>query len=276
MKKSIYIIAAMAALFTASCGKFKTVENGVKYRILGKGDGEANTDTTALIYANYQIGIESTDSVLVETFSRGAGNYIPVTEPTLRYVLEKLVPGDSAEMIINADSFFLNSFGQPRPEFINAGDNIKFTIKVQEFLNEAQIQQKQMEELKELNEKDSIDRASAISALKEPKTTADGVTYEIVKKGGNKKVKKGDKVQVLYRGTLLNGQLFDENLTEGIELSVGLGQVIPGWESMLLEMSEGQEVKAFIPWHLAYGERGQGPIPPMSTLVFEMELIKIK
>jgi FKBP-type peptidyl-prolyl cis-trans isomerase len=54
-----------------------------------------------------------------------------------------------------------------------------------------------------------------------------------------------------------------------------LGQVIPGWDEAVLMMKEGEEYKFIIPWHLAYGERGAGPIPPFSSLVFDVKLVKI-
>lgn len=275
MKKSIYILAAVAALFTASCGDLKTTESGIKYRVLAKGDGEANSDTSSLIYANYRIAIESSDSVLVETFTTGKAGYIPVFEPTMKEVLTKLVKGDSAEILINADTFFVNSFGQPRPPFIKEGDNIKFTLKVQDVFSQEDMRKKEQNEMQDLSKKDSLDRAAAIAGMADAKTTDKGVYYVTTINGKGKQVKKGDKVTVLYKGMLLNGQVFDENQKDGIELSVGLGQVIPGWESMLMEMKEGQKVRAIIPWEQAYGPRGQGPIPPYSTLVFEMELIKI-
>jgi FKBP-type peptidyl-prolyl cis-trans isomerase len=114
-----------------------------------------------------------------------------------------------------------------------------------------------------------------ISTLPDAKKTASGLYYVVEKTGKGKAAKKGDKVQVLYKGTLLNGQVFDENLKDGISFPVGLGQVIPGWDEMLQLMKEGDKVKAIIPWNLAYGPRGNGPIPPFSTLVFEMELVKV-
>lgn len=275
MKKHIYILAAMAALFTAACGNFKTASNGVKYRVIKSGDGEANADTTSLLFANYSIAIESTDSILKESYTANQPSYIPVFEPTMKTVLQTLVKGDSALLLINADSFFLNSFGQPRPEWIKAGDNIKFIITVNDIFSKEQMRAKEMEEIRSLSAKDSADFNAAVASMPNAIKTTNGVVYTEIKPGTGAGVKKGDKVKVLYKGTLLNGQVFDENLQNGIEVSVGLQQVIPGWDEMLSAMKLGQKVKAIIPWSLAYGRSGSGPIPPFSSLVFEMELIKI-
>ncbi len=275
MKKNIYIIAAMAALFTVACGKYKTTQGGLKYRIIEKGDGEANTDTTALLFANYSISIESTDSVLRETFTKDQASYIPVFEPTMKEALNEFTKGDSAEVLINADSFFLNSLGQPRPDWIKAGDNIRFILKIKDVVNEQDMRKKQMEEIQQLGVKDSIEQKAAIAALPNAQKTPNGVYYTELKAGTGKAIKKGDKVTVLYRGSLLSGQVFDENQKDGIQVTLGLGQVIIGWEEILLSMKEGQKVRAIIPSQMAYGAQGSGPIPPFSTLVFEMEVIKI-
>jgi FKBP-type peptidyl-prolyl cis-trans isomerase len=277
MKKSIYLLAAVAALFTVACGGYKTTENGVKYRIITDNtEGRAvDGDSNAVMYMNYKLAIESTDSTLVETFSKNSPVYIPVNEPNFRKAFELLSVGDSAELLINADTFFMNSFGQSRPAFIKEGDNIKFIVKIVDIMNQQEIMKKEQEDMAKLQQTDSLAFNQMISTLPDAKKTASGLYYVVEKTGKGKAAKKGDKVQVLYKGTLLNGQVFDENLKDGISFPVGLGQVIPGWDEMLQLMKEGDKVKAIIPWNLAYGPRGNGPIPPFSTLVFEMELVKV-
>lgn len=277
MKKSIYLLAAVAALFTVACGGYKTTENGVKYRIITDNtEGRAvDGDSNAVMYMNYKLAIESTDSTLVETFSKNSPVYIPVNEPNFRKAFELLSVGDSAELLINADTFFMNSFGQSRPAFIKEGDNIKFIVKIVDIMNQQEIMKKEQDDMAKLQQTDSLAFNQMISTLPNAKKTASGLYYVVEKTGKGKAAKKGDKVQVLYKGTLLNGQVFDENLKDGISFPVGLGQVIPGWDEMLQLMKEGDKVKAIIPWNLAYGPRGNGPIPPYSTLVFEMELVKV-
>jgi FKBP-type peptidyl-prolyl cis-trans isomerase FkpA len=277
MKKSIYLLAAVAALFTVACGEYKTTENGVKYRIITDNtEGRAvDGDTNAVLYMNYKLAVESTDSTLVETFSKNSPVYIPVNEPNFKKAFELLSVGDSAELLINADTFFMNSFGQSRPTWIKEGDNIKFLVKVVDIMNQQEIMKKEQDDMAKLQQADSLAFNQMIATLPDAKKTASGLYYQIEKSGKGKAAKKGDKVQVLYKGTLLNGQIFDENLTEGITFPVGLGQVIPGWDEVLQLMKEGDKVKTVIPWNLAYGNRGNGPIPPFSTLVFEMELVKV-
>ncbi|OTA76963.1 hypothetical protein M434DRAFT_402431 [Hypoxylon sp. CO27-5] len=95
----------------------------------------------------------------------------------------------------------------------------------------------------------------------------------------DRKTQKGDNIQVHYRGTLAaNGNKFDASYDRGTPFSfmLGGGQVIKGWDEGLLDMCIGEKRTLTVPPELGYGNRGVGPIPAGSTLVFETELIGIK
>lgn len=108
------------------------------------------------------------------------------------------------------------------------------------------------------------------------KTTASGLQYLVIKAGNGLKPSISDTVTVNYKGTLLNGKQFDSN--EGKEpITFSTEGVIPGWTEGLQLMNEGSKYRFFIPYHLAYGERGAGrDIMPYSTLIFDIELLKVK
>ena len=86
---------------------------------------------------------------------------------------------------------------------------------------------------------------------------------------------KKSKVLCHYHGTLINGDIFDSSVERNKPITFSLNQVIPGWTEVLQLMKSGEKVKAFIPYHLAYGKRAVGKIPPASLLIFEIELIEV-
>lgn len=109
------------------------------------------------------------------------------------------------------------------------------------------------------------------------KTTASGLQYETITEGTGAKPTAMSQVTVHYKGTLLNGYEFDSSYKRGEPATFGLNQVIPGWTEGLQLMAEGAKFKFTLPNTLAYGSRGtpDGSIPPYSTLIFEVELIKV-
>ncbi|KAG9238022.1 putative FK506-binding protein 2 [Amylocarpus encephaloides] len=124
--------------------------------------------------------------------------------------------------------------------------------------------------------------AISIAALASAATTvlaADEVKIEVTRAVEcERKTKKGDKIEVHYRGTLQkDGTQFDASYDRGTPLgfTVGQGQVIKGWDDNLLDMCIGEKRTLTIPPAFGYGDRDMGPIPSGSTLIFETELMGI-
>lgn len=107
------------------------------------------------------------------------------------------------------------------------------------------------------------------------KVTASGLQYQVVKEGTGKKPGPNDVVTVHYTGRLIDGTVFDSSVERGEPATFAVGQVIPGWVEGLQLMSEGAAWRLFIPSELAYGAHGTGPIQPHSTLIFDVQLIKV-
>ncbi len=111
------------------------------------------------------------------------------------------------------------------------------------------------------------------------KKTSTSIRYVVLKEGHGDSPKPGDKIDVLYVGKLLHGEIFDqtEDRDHPFTFRVGRQMVIDGWDQILPMMKLGEKRLVIIPPELAYGSRGQPPkIPRDATLVFEIELLDIK
>nr|WP_235293612.1 FKBP-type peptidyl-prolyl cis-trans isomerase [Portibacter lacus] len=108
-------------------------------------------------------------------------------------------------------------------------------------------------------------------------TTATGLQYEVMQSGDGATPGPTDKVKVHYHGSLIDGTVFDSSVDRGEPISFPVNGVIAGWTEALQLMKVGDKWKIFIPYNLAYGERGAGAqIPPFAALVFEVELLGIE
>lgn len=107
-------------------------------------------------------------------------------------------------------------------------------------------------------------------------TTPSGLQYEVITAGEGASPTDGDVVKVHYKGTLIDGTVFDSSIDRKEPAEFPLGQIIKGWDEALKLMKPKAKWKLTIPPELAYGDRGAGPIPPNSVLVFEVELLDIK
>jgi peptidylprolyl isomerase len=108
-------------------------------------------------------------------------------------------------------------------------------------------------------------------------TTDSGLQYRDLVVGTGDLPTAGQEISVHYVGSLVNGAIFDNSRTRGtpFEFTLGRGQVIAGWDEGLATMRVGGRRTLIIPANLAYGERGQGSIPPNATLVFDVELLGV-
>lgn len=109
--------------------------------------------------------------------------------------------------------------------------------------------------------------------------TSSGLRYQILQKGDGEKAQKNKTVTVHYKGQLSDGTVFDSSYkrNQPIEFSLGMGQVIRGWDEGVALLKVGDKARFVIPSHLAYGSRGAGGvIPPNANLIFDVELMSVK
>lgn len=133
----------------------------------------------------------------------------------------------------------------------------------------------QEEQTKGLKEQGEI-FLQANSAKEGVITLPSGLQYKVLTEGSGKIPTADDSVECHYEGTLIDGTKFDSSYDRGETATFPVSGVIAGWVEALQLMSEGSKWQLYIPYDLAYGERGAGnSIPPFATLVFDVELVKV-
>jgi FKBP-type peptidyl-prolyl cis-trans isomerase len=138
----------------------------------------------------------------------------------------------------------------------------------------------QKEVLARMEEKNKKDGEAFLAENKNKpgvKTLSSGLQYKVLIEGSGKTPKATDTVVTHYRGTLIDGREFDSSYKRGEPATFPVNRVIPAWVEALQLMKEGSKWQLFVPSNLGYGERGAGQdIGPNATLIFEVELIKVK
>jgi len=236
------------------------------------------------------------DSVLFSTYAAGHPVQVQI-QPSqnvadLMEIFPLLTLQDSAIVKVPADSIF-KGHEEQRPPFLPKGSNLTFILKIErvQSLNDAIAERNANLEKIKAAEVTGINSYLTSHKLV-AKTTATGLRYIITKPSVKVKALKGDTVLVNYVGRTLDDKVFDSSIEavaksagleqpgrkyEPIEVVVGTGGVIAGWDEGLQLLHEGSKAMFIIPSELAYGAQGQGgDIKPYSTLVFNIEVVKVK
>ncbi|MDB5009254.1 MAG: peptidylprolyl isomerase [Mucilaginibacter sp.] len=292
MKKYIlYLFITVFAINANAQGNFQRTSKGTQYQLFTHNTGDR-------IKLNDIVTFQATqktdkDSILFSSYKAGAPLQAQIqAEGDLMDIFPLLTLKDSVLIKVPTDSIFKNN-EQQRPPFLPKGSNMYFTLKIErvQTLDEAMAERKAKMDKYSSDEVANTDKYIAEHKLI-LKATPSGLKYLITSPSVKRKPLAGDTVWVNYTGRTLDGKVFDSSVQdeakkaglqqpgrtyEPIKFAVGSGMVIPGWDEGLLLLNEGSKAVFVIPSKLAYGEKGAGEdIKPFSTLLFDIELVKVK
>lgn len=293
----------------ASCqgGDYKTTDSGVKYRFINEGDGaDAKPGEVMILNMVYK---DAKDTVLFSSLEQGSPMPMPVDstwkdDGSIYEVFKLLKAGDSVEIQITAEGFYVKTARQPLPDSIDAQSLITFNIGVQEVMSMDSFRTYQMKLFEKQQEKAAAraieqlakDKEAIAAYLEEnnieAQETESGLRYAILEEGKGPQAAQGDTAVVDFTGLTLEDKLFytsnkavaeekdavdPRNPYEPLTFVIGAGQMIGGVDEGIALLKEGTKARLYVPSALAYGERGAGgDIKPNQVLIFDVELLDIK
>ncbi|MDB5018066.1 MAG: FKBP-type peptidyl-prolyl cis-trans isomerase [Mucilaginibacter sp.] len=286
MKYILFILALILAVNAKAQGDLQHTPQGASYRLFTHNTGDRIKLNDIVSFQFIQK--TDKDSVLASTYTAGhpvQAQIVPSEKVgDLMAIFPLLTVKDSALVVVPTDSIFKGNEDK-RPPFFPKGSNLTYILKIEKV-------QSLTDFIADIKTAENTGSAKYITDHKLiVKTTPSGLKYVITKPSLKRKPLKGDTVLVNYTGRTVDDKVFDSSIEadakaaglqqpgrtyEPIQVVVGTGGVIPGWDEGLLLLNEGSKATFIIPSGLAYGEQGQGDIRPFSTLVFNVELVKVK
>ncbi len=258
----LFLFMAFLAIFTACSTvskisappSFNTHESGIEYRVEDEGEGE-QASLNDMVYVHYTLMLE--DSTLIDSsyerdepvsFKIGAGQVIKGWDIAMTLLSE----GDKAILRIPPDL----GYGDKTMGDIPANAPLVFHVEIMDVIPAP--------EPFEIEETLPVEQSNS------------GLRWAIVEEGKGKELEEGMKVKVHYNGFFEDMTLFDSSRERNspIEITLGRGMVIRGWEEGLSYLRVGDKARLWIPYQLAYGEQGRGPIPARTDLIFDIEVLE--
>ena len=294
----LFTVSTVATVYAQEKGFKKDAVTGVQYRFIKhdkKGKTPADTDFARIVMLWTGKNVKgNADSVFLDSHKRGGDSLGSMNIPLKRSFhgcleqgIAMMAVGDSAVFIVNADSLYLKTFHAPPqriPSFVKSNTVFTFSIKLlgykttDEMMAERQEQlKKRMAKMEERKGQENSDIAAYLQKNNfNAKPDEDSIFYLQSSKGTGAHVEEGDSLVVKYKGSFLDGGVFDPGTQPFKIVYSKTTPVIQGWISILGKMSQGDKIKVLIPSKMGYGARGGGPIQPYTPLVFDMELISVK
>ena len=287
-KQFFYMLSLVSLIVMSACNNYSKTESGLRYKFLKRSQKQALPNIGQYLQCYYSIQ-NSEDSLIYNLFGQ-TPDRILLSSCThkvgdIMEALSIMAEGDSAQFLISADSFFLKSRGEIKlPSYIKPGSDLKFTIKMDRFLNKRQVDSLvNVEKLARWNEEiKNINAYVRKNGLVVDIDTVTGIRCQVHQKGADtaKRITEGSVVKFHFIGKLMDGTEFYNSYTAGQAQTVKVlkTQFEPiGMYEILMRMKQGEKATFILPYDLAFGARGvEGMIPPYATLVYEVNILNVQ
>lgn len=278
----------LLSLLAVSCNNYSKTESGLRYKILFKSPNRELPKVGQYLQCYYSI-TNSDDSIVYSIFGK-TPDRILLTLPThkggdIMEALSIMSDGDSAQFLISADSFYLKTRHEfTLPTYIKPGSDLKFVVKMDRKLTKYQVDSLvNVEKINRWKEEiDNINKYVKKNNLQVNMDTATGIRSYFYKTMPDtaKKITEGRIAQFHFIGKLMDGTEFYNTYTDGHPQAIRVSreQFEPiGMYEMLIKMREGEKAIFILPYDLAFGAAGvDGMIPPYSTLIYEINILKVQ
>lgn len=289
MKKGFLLITMFslsALMFLTSCDKgkfpgYNKTPNGLYYKFYHQ---DATAQTPELTdFLKVEMACYLNDSLYYDFQSTGREVYSQFLESKfpgdLQEAYSMMHVGDSASFYVKADSVAVLYYDQdPAAVGLTADDYFRYEVKLVELKSEQDFQADIDRMKKQLIEASKAELAAFIEKENIKEMPVESGIYIIpIEKGKGRCPVKGEKVELDFSASLLNGQVVGStyDMDEKFTFVLGENFVIPGWEVILPKMHLGERVKAIVPFDMAYGEHQVGSVPAYSNMVYDIKLLKI-
>lgn len=286
--KQSFLYLLVLSILTAGCNNYSKTESGLRYKFLHRSDKKNLPVEGNYLQCYYSI-TNSEDSVVLSIFGK-TPDRILLTKPThaggdIMEALSIMSEGDSAQFLINADSFYLKTrMDAELPSYIKPGTDLKFVIKMDRKLTKFQVDSLvNAEKIKRWNDEIvNINKYVKKNGMEVTLDSLTGIRSQFFKTMPDTatQISYGKVVQFHYIGKLMDGTEFNNTYTLGKPETnrVSREQFQPlGLYDMLIKMREGEKATFILPYDLAFGAKGvEGMIPEYSTLIYEINILKVE
>jgi FKBP-type peptidyl-prolyl cis-trans isomerase len=275
------LVVLLAACNTDKEG-FSRTKNGLLYKVIESGKGEVTASAGDLLVMDIEYK-NSKDSVLFDSRLKSDSFAVKMVPPTFVGGIEEgfamMHEGDIWQFKVPADSVFLRTFfHQTLPPYVEKGSYLRFQVKLKRIIPKAIVDSlSSQEDIRLRRAEFSKIEAFLKRENMDVMPTQNGAYIKTIRSGNGNFPHTGDTVVVNYTGRTIDGRIFAEVTAEtgSLHFAVGKGMVLSGWDEVMPYLDEGSVSRVLLPSDLAYGAAGKEPIPGYTSVIYDIELVKI-